>query len=894
MATAPKFPPLDGSLPVLPGFVDFHAKYNPDLPWVVFPSKQDPTKADSISYSQFAKATHRIAHGLRPNRSEGKDGDVVGVVIHCDSILYLAVLVGLVRAGFVPFPMSPRNSPEAIYSMLEKTNSHRVVSQSSLAPLISKVRGLTEADSYTLQVDEMPSLQSVFPFLETGIDTDVEPYPASSRPHHPDDLVVYIHSSGSTGYPKPIPQRQKQVLNWCSSAVITKGRDRAVRWACMHLPTFHTIGFYMQLYSPLVSGYAIAVFAPQAPASPIVPNPRNVLEAARVTGCTGVPTVPAFVEAWAQSEDAIKFLTSLQIVAFSGGPLSEKNGNKLAAAGVKFFAVYGATEFGAYTDVFDADDSQGPDAPVKTSADWAWFSFCDRVKPRWIPQGDGSYELQFLTWENHHPAIENLPDVRGYATSDLFEPHPTKKGLWKITGRKDDVLVLGSGEKIVPLPQEGMIGSHPKVAGAVMFGRGRNEPGILIELHPEDAIDPRDETAVIHFRNEIWPIVEEANRTAPAFARIFKEMIIVADPARPFPRAAKGTFIRKQTIALYQYEIDQLYDTVDDSRDTKGIAPPASWIVEDIETWLMEHASAIKDSRIDPSVDLFDQGFDSLYTTFLRNRIIGAMRTSDDPNVRKASATVPQNFIFDHPTLRELAAGIAALINPVEGPQHKDHVKDIQDMLAKYSKNMPTYKQEIVVLLTGSTGNVGCHALASLLSEPRVTKVYTFNRPSANGGNNRQKAAFASRNLPVELLDSPKLVPLVGDLAIENFGLDKEVFAEIKGTVTHIIHNAWKVDFNHTLPSFESHIANTRKLLDECFTFARRPRVLFTSSIAAVQGWDVSRGLIPEEPLSDPALAIANGYGSSKYVAEQVCLDRNGGIMCFSDEHTPATCTSRE
>ncbi len=52
------------------------------------------------------------------------------------------------------------------------------------------------------------------------------------------------------------------------------------------------------------------------------------------------------------------------------------------------------------------------------------------------------------------------------------------------------------------------------------------------------------------------------------------------------------------------------YQTVDDSKDTKGIAPPASWTVEDIETWLLENAITIEDSQIDPIIDLFDQGFD--------------------------------------------------------------------------------------------------------------------------------------------------------------------------------------------------------------------------------------------------------------------------------------------
>lgn len=67
------------------------------------------------------------------------------------------------------------------------------------------------------------------------------------------------------------------------------------------------------------------------------------------------------------------------------------------AAGVKLFSVYGGTEYGAMTRILNADDSQGQDASVKTSQDWAWLTFAEeRLKIRWDPQGDGTYELQFL------------------------------------------------------------------------------------------------------------------------------------------------------------------------------------------------------------------------------------------------------------------------------------------------------------------------------------------------------------------------------------------------------------------------------------------------------------------------------------------------------------------
>jgi hypothetical protein len=52
--------------------------------------------------------------------------------------------------------------------------------------------------------------------------------------------------------------------------------------------------------------------------------------------------------------------------------------------------------------------------------------------------------------------------------------------------------------------------------------------------------------------------VEEANKIAPAFSRIFKEMILVVDPKKPLPRVGKGTVARKAALALYNSEIDQL------------------------------------------------------------------------------------------------------------------------------------------------------------------------------------------------------------------------------------------------------------------------------------------------------------------------------------------------
>jgi hypothetical protein len=54
------------------------------------------------------------------------------------------------------------------------------------------------------------------------------------------------------------------------------------------------------------------------------------------------------------------------------------------------------------------------------------------------------------------------------------------------------------------------------------------------------------------------PKVEEANRRQPAFARVFKEMILVTQPAKSLPRVGKGTVSRKGALALYDAEIRAL------------------------------------------------------------------------------------------------------------------------------------------------------------------------------------------------------------------------------------------------------------------------------------------------------------------------------------------------
>jgi acyl-coenzyme A synthetase/AMP-(fatty) acid ligase len=217
----PKLPRLDCSL-LFPDLINFHMQNNPTLPMWVYPNEQAVTE---ITFLEFGRAAHRIAHALRPQRT-GDDGQVVILIANTDTILYQVIVAGMSIAGLVvstssllcsraalivnkPFPVSPRNSPAAMIDMMKKINCSRIVTLHHVhQTLIDGVR--EQGSGLTFTVEEMPNISCAFPKLGCEVEADpFVPYPQSASRTDPDAPSIYIHSSGSTGFPKPIPQSYK-------------------------------------------------------------------------------------------------------------------------------------------------------------------------------------------------------------------------------------------------------------------------------------------------------------------------------------------------------------------------------------------------------------------------------------------------------------------------------------------------------------------------------------------------------------------------------------------------------------------------------------------------------------------------------------------------------------
>ncbi|KAG6878054.1 putative NRPS-like protein biosynthetic cluster [Termitomyces sp. T159_Od127] len=878
----PIFPPLDGSV-TIPESVDFNWQHNADLPMFAY-EMDGSSKVTEITFLEFGRACHRVAHLVRPGRA-GSDREIVAFIALADTIVYQAVTIGVMIAGFVPFPISPRNTPAAIVHLLIKTSCHRLITTSAtLSNILNDVKAELPAE-FDLSIEEIPTLHQLYPKLGTETIYDpFERYPAPPTRPPMSDVALYIHTSGSTGLPKAIPQTYLILSQWttwrvASMTQIRDYRPRA-RIAAMMLPPFHTFGIYVQVLHTMFGLVSLGVYPPQVTSSertPMIPTPDNILDHTRRSRSNSMITIPSLLQIWAQSPQAVDLLRTLNFVVYGGAAIASKLGNFMVSKGIKLSPAYGGTEFGS------------PAFPIPRpgdESDWSYLELSDHTKVRWVPQGDGTFECQFLTTDKHSLPVENLPDVRGYATSDLFEPHPTKPYLWKIVGRIDDVVIHSSGEKTVPGPMEDIVMSSPCVMGNIIFGRAHGQPGILIEPKDQYAIDIADQTQVARLRNTLWSVIEEANKVAPAHSRIFKEMILITSKSKPLPRAGKGSIMRKLALKAYDVEIEKLYTTVEGSTKGEDVIPPVTWEDEHLRTWLLEQAADIYPGKsFEVSRDLFEQGFDSLSATILRRRIVSLLQRNKDNLTNKAAENITQNTVYTYPSIEALAVFLTKFVADSEGYKGRKNAEaEIEAMVEKYSAGLDnssvfpsgafSVPKNKVVLLTGSTGNLGSQILAELLLNPSVECVYALNRAATHSASvlERHVERFVGKALNVQLLGSDRLVFVEGDTTMPRFGLSDELYNKIRDSVNVIIHNAWRLDFNLSLTSFEPNIRGTRMLVDLARSGPHPGlvRFVFTSSVASAQAWGPSEMPFPEEVVGDAGVAVGTGYGEGKYVTERI------------------------
>ncbi|KAK4998933.1 hypothetical protein LTR66_001923 [Elasticomyces elasticus] len=881
----PSGSPVSEPLPVgrrtLPELTDELAHSHPSKVWATIASTSDVSDGFlDITVKSLADAANATAWWIEENI--GRSDKFVTIAYQgASDVRYAIFWFAAIKCGYKLLVPSVRNSVSGNVSLMEQTQCMKFFFSRETAPNAQKLH------------EEMPNLESFeVPTLKEMLDGPSKHYPYSKDwTKAKDEPVIICHTSGSTGSYKPI------VLDHMYFAIYDNMRKLPLIEGRKNLsyanfdfpgggkfysafPPFHVAGIVSITVVPLFFD-ATVVYGP-------VDTPASGELASKIMKCLTIRalfTPPTILEEFMQEAGSLEQAATLDFALFAGGPLAPSCGDIVIKA-TEVYQFTGSTEIGIV-----------PTLTPQPRENWNYLE--------WHPVYECKMEsIDGETFELVIPRNDSLDWIRGkcfpdrlapeWRTKDTYRRHADRE-IWRFHGRTDDIIVLSNGEKFSPVSQEGIIQGHSLLSGALLTGQARAQAALLVELRKGLNLSHAE---VIE---QIWPTVEKANSLAPAHARIFRSKILVTSPETPFERVGKGTVKRKETLALYAAPFDALYSGVKNGGTTSDL--PAVDNIDDVASirhFLQAHfKEALQRDVATEDTDFFDLGLDSVQTIELASGIRAALKPH--VNGQTSLKSISPKTIYAHPTIDSLSVYLHNLArqngnNTVREYTAKSDVEGrtqrMKSLVAKHTKDLPSTaitapddglqigggraKEALTVVLTGTTGTLGLWLLHILLSDEKVSKVYCLDRSA--DARERNLKGFAERHFPVSpLFDDAKCEFLQASFGHPHFGLGTGKFTQLSQTVDAVIHNAWAVNFNHSLESFDAvHIRGVRNFIDFSQGSPRKPRIHFVSSISSVGNWAAVHGFdvpVPAHGLERYTYDVAQvdlGYGESKHVSERI------------------------
>jgi o-succinylbenzoate---CoA ligase len=304
--------------------------------------------------------------------------------------------------------------------------------------------------------------------------------------HDLDAPAIVVHTSGTSGRPKPI---ELTYANWLWSALgsaVALGLDPAERWLCA-LPLTHVGGLSIVLRSTIYGTTAVVHERFET---------ERVLDALMASdGPTIVSLVPTTLQRLLDA--GLRDPPALRWALLGGAPSTTALQGRAAAAGVRVAPTYGLTEACSQVTTLGA--------PL----------FCTRVRI--------AADKEILV---------SGPTVAPFAgpvlaTGDLGDW--SSDGALRIVGRKADTIISG-GENIAPAEVEAVLEAHPDVMEAAVHGRADPVWGeaVVATVVADEAVEADELRA--------WCAARLARYKVP------KEIAF----ATALPRTGSGKLLRKE------------------------------------------------------------------------------------------------------------------------------------------------------------------------------------------------------------------------------------------------------------------------------------------------------------------------------------------------------------
>ncbi|KAI5270726.1 acetyl-CoA synthetase-like protein [Aureobasidium subglaciale] len=801
-----------------------------DVPIIAYPEQgtayinYTPSELDQL----VQKAASLYACAI-PQRTISDDPvQVIGLLGPSD-ISYLVAFLAISRLGHSVLLLSTRITDEAHESLLRTTKATALLYNEAFETTAS-TQAAQNAHLRTIKICDVRLLPATSNLKPARLDMTRESL----------NISFIIHSSGSTGLPKPIFQTHKASLYAYSQHFNRVGH--------ITLPLYHNHGICC-LFRAIWAGKKIYIYSANLPLTSqhLLATLKEHLEIKILYA------VPYALKLLSETDEGLRLLSNLDIVMFGGSACPKPIGDRLVGSGVNLVGHYGATELGQLMTSFrDHKEDKG----------WDWLRVGPNLEPYLRMESRGPNLFELCVTEGWPSKVATNCDDGSYATKDLFEPHPTIPNAWRYYARLDDTLVLENGEKANPLIAEGVIRQSQHVAEAVVFGANKSQLGAFVI--PSEATVLTEEALL----DAVMVYVNEANQVAPSFAQLSREMIRILPCDTDYRKTDKGTVIRAAFYRDFSEQIEAAYT----DEQSGSLVLSKTQLLEFLRLEFLQKITLKEGANFDEHTDLFSLGVDYLQAIRVRGNVIKTLKVE--------AKDIGRNFVFDFPTLDEIANEILRLQQGTPKQVKLSVEERMVAMVEKYAEfeqhqavNKPADGAYIVV--TGATGSLGAHAVAILASQPTTKKIFCLVRAKdSKDANSRVRQSLCERRLlhTLSAAARSKITAYPSDFADENLGLDPSEYERISEGITHLLHLAWSVNFSKSIESFEVDcIRGVRNLTRLCLQ-AKRPQPAsfnFCSSVSATARTPST--IVPESVPASFDYAQGMGYAQSKLVAENLC-----------------------
>jgi acyl-CoA synthetase (AMP-forming)/AMP-acid ligase II len=270
----------------------------------------------------FAFRVAQKYRSLMPQRLSSSDSETVVALLGTSNFEYFISILALTKLGHSVLFLSTRISSAAYTSLLKATGAIHILVDASFRETAEQVKeGLPSLNVHKITDKATYDYPVTTRDIDTNLTHHLDPEAESCK------VAWIIHSSGSTGLPKPIFQTHSAALNNYASNLNLKG--------FITLPLYHAHGI-SSVFRALHSRKQIYMYN-----ASLLLTQQYLLRIMRQYDLEVFYGVPYALKILGETSEGIEALAKLKVVMFGGSACPDALGDRLVEHGVNLISHYG-------------------------------------------------------------------------------------------------------------------------------------------------------------------------------------------------------------------------------------------------------------------------------------------------------------------------------------------------------------------------------------------------------------------------------------------------------------------------------------------------------------------------------------------------------------------------